>query len=115
MEKLNSICYWEVNYIYIDGEIECGVDEYSKDDFLKPLRSETSKIEVGGVYLFGFNRNLLCEVVDISSEYCNRGLGYDPTLKSLYLKKLVDLDEQTIQVKRVGENGYLMEVINDQC
>ena len=113
MEKLNSIQFWDVDDIYIDGEIEYGVDEYSKDDFLKPLRSETSKIEVGGIYLFGFNRNLLCEVVDISSEYCNRGPGYDQTLKSLTLKKLVDLDEQTINIKQVGNNSYLMEVNND--
>ena len=110
MEKLNSICYWEIDDIYIDGEIEYGVDDYSKDDFLKPLISETSKIEVGGIYLFGFNRTLLCEVVDISSEYCNRGAGYDQTLKSLYLKTIVDLDEQTISIKRVGDNSYLMEI-----
>jgi hypothetical protein len=110
--NLDNIMSWAIDEIFLDDEIEYGDgSNYSRDDFLHWVQEV--ELKPGYLYLFGFERNLLCEVVKITSEYCKRSPGYENTRVSLYLKNIANLDEQKVEIKRADNNTYTMEVIYD--
>lgn len=109
--NLNSVMFWAIDEIFIDDKPEYGEGDYSKDDFLRWVNE--IEIKPGNLYLFGFERSLLCEVEKITSEYCKRSPGYENTKVILYLKKVLDLNEQNIEIKRTNDNTFILEVLNN--